>query len=67
MTSPAAGRVLIETVARCMGPLSEEVAFLGGMSALAVAQRMFVSDATGGRTRIAALSKIKRVKEKTRQ
>ena len=37
------------------------------LSALAVAQRMFVSDATGGRTRCSALGKIKRVKEKTPQ
>ncbi|MDW7709047.1 MAG: hypothetical protein SCH98_01135 [Deferrisomatales bacterium] len=30
MTAPVAGRVLVETVARCLGPLREEVAFLGG-------------------------------------
>ena len=37
------------------------------LSALAVAQRMFVSDATGGRTRCAALGKIKVVMEKKPQ
>ena len=30
MKSTSAGRVLVETVARCLGPLREEVAFLGG-------------------------------------
>lgn len=30
MKSQSAGRVLVETVARCLGPLREEVAFLGG-------------------------------------
>lgn len=30
MTSPTAGRVLVERVARRLGPLREEVAFLGG-------------------------------------
>lgn len=39
MTSPTAGRVLIETVARCLGPLREEVAFLGG-----AATSLFLSD-----------------------
>lgn len=37
------------------------------LSALAVAQRMFISDATGGRTRCSALCKIKRVMEQTPQ
>ncbi len=37
------------------------------LSALAVAQRMFVSDATAGRTRCSALCKIKRVMEKAPQ
>ena len=29
MNTKSAGRVLVETVARCLGPLREEVAFLG--------------------------------------
>ena len=35
------------------------------LSAQAVALRMFVSDATGGRTRIAAICKVKKVMEQT--
>jgi DNA-directed RNA polymerase specialized sigma subunit len=38
-----------------------------GLTAQAVAQRMFVSDATGGRTRYSALEKIEKVVKKTPQ